>query len=91
MKNFWENYKDNLQLMVKFSKQYWKALLIMCFAASFTVFLANLILSFIINPKYFFGGDRFLPDWAEVLIMCTLVELMFLKYIKSKKKKSLPE
>ena len=91
MKSFWENYKKNLKLLASFSKQDWKALLIMCFAASFTVLLANLILSLIINPKYFFGVDRFLPDWVEVLIMCTLVELMFLKYIKSKKKKSLPE
>ena len=51
MKNFWENYKKNLKLLASFSKQYWKALLIMCFAASFTVFLANLILSLIITIR----------------------------------------
>ncbi|ATD64545.1 hypothetical protein ACFPVS_01490 [Neisseria weixii] len=46
MKNFWENYKKNFSLLIKFMKKHWKALAIIYVLCGFAVYTVNFILSF---------------------------------------------
>ena len=62
MRNFWENYKNNFSLLIKFMKKYWKALALVIIYAlcGFSVYAVNFILSFyIIDPKYHLGNNHF--------------------------------
>ncbi len=85
MKNFWENYKNNFSLLIKFMKKYWKALVIIYALCGFSVYAVNFILSFyIIDPKYHLGNNHFIPDFAVVILILLLTEFFFMKYIKKK-------
>lgn len=87
MKNFWENYKKNLQLLASFAKKYWKVLLVVSFAVNFIVIALNTILSlYVINPKYFLGEKYFLSEIIESLVAVSLMIWTFLKYIQYKQK-----
>ncbi|RPD90123.1 hypothetical protein EGK74_02165 [Neisseria weixii] len=51
MKNFWENYKKNFSLLIKFMKKHWKALAIIYALCGFAIYTVNFILSFyLIDP-----------------------------------------
>ena len=79
MKNFWENYKKNLQLLANFAKKYWKVLLVISFAVNFIVIGVNTILSlYVINPKYFLGEEYFLSEIIESLVAVSLMIWTFL-------------
>lgn len=89
MKEFWNNYKSNLKLLVDFSKKHWKPLIFIYMASGFVVYALNFLLSvYIIDTKYFLGDDHFLPDIAVVIIIVFLTEFIFLRYIKRKKEKN---
>lgn len=85
MKNFWENYKKNLKILIDFSKAHWKALVVICFTSSFIVHAVNFVLSvYIIDPKYFWGDDHVFPDVVVVIMVLILTEYAFKKYLKTK-------
>lgn len=85
MKNFWENYKKNLKILIDFSKEHWKALVAICFTSSFIVHAVNFVLSvYIIDPKYFWGDGHVLPDMVVVIMVLILTECAFKKYLKTK-------
>ena len=85
MKNFWENYKKNFSLLIKFMKKHWKALAIIYALCGFAVYTVNFILSFyLIDPKYHLGNSHFIPDFVVVILILLLTEFFFMKYIKKK-------
>lgn len=85
MRKFWENYKKNFALLADFSKVHWKAFAVCCFISSFIVNAANFILSFyIVDAKYHFGDDHFIPDWVVAILMVILLDIIFYRYLQKK-------
>lgn len=85
MGKFWENYKQNLNSLVDFSKASWKAFAVYCLIGNFIIYAANFILSFyVIDAKYHFGGDHFIPDWATAILSTILVFTLFYWHLNKK-------
>lgn len=88
MKKFWENYKQNLTIMMDFNKAHWKAFAVICFVSSLIAHIANIILSlYVIDPKYYLGENRFLPPGGVVIVMFILIEIATYKYLQHYKNK----